>query len=123
MKIFKTKQFSKIAKKMHVTDQSLYLTIMEMIEGKIDAHLGGFLYKKRVPLEGRGKRGGARTIIAANLQDKWIFLYGYPKNKKDNLDDTELRIYRSLAERLVIQDIESLSTFLEEVFYENDTQK
>ena len=123
MKIYKTKQFSKIAQKLRVSDKLLCLSIKEMKDGKIDAHLGGCLFKKRIPLEGRGKRGGARTIIAANMLDKWIFLYGYPKNKKDDLSDTELLTYRKLAERLISQDFDVLSDFLEEISYEDDTQK
>jgi len=35
-----------------------------MRRGLIDADLGGHLVKKRVPLPGRGKSGGARTIVA-----------------------------------------------------------
>jgi hypothetical protein len=34
--------------------------IAEMAAGLIDADLGGSVYKKRVPLPGRGKSGGAR---------------------------------------------------------------
>lgn len=35
-----------------------------MIDGLVDADLGGGVLKKRVALPGRGKRGGARTLVA-----------------------------------------------------------
>jgi hypothetical protein len=35
-----------------------------MEQGLIDADLGGGLFKKRIALPGRGKSGGARTLIA-----------------------------------------------------------
>ena len=36
---------------------------------------GGGLYKKRMALAGRGKRGGARTIVAYNKGDVFFFVY------------------------------------------------
>ena len=37
--------------------------VAEMAAGLIDADLGGSVYKKRVPMPDRGKRGGARIIL------------------------------------------------------------
>jgi hypothetical protein len=47
--------------------------VKEMSEGLIDVDLGGGLVKKRVGLAGRGKRGGARIIVATNKGNKWFF--------------------------------------------------
>jgi hypothetical protein len=58
----------------------LCAAVEEMASGLIDADLGGHVYKKRVPVPGRGKRGGARTILGSNLGDRWFFLYGFEKN-------------------------------------------
>ena len=46
----------------------------ELESGLVDADLGGHVYKKRVSLSGRGKRGGARTLIALRLGEKAFFL-------------------------------------------------
>jgi hypothetical protein len=35
-----------------------------MNDGLWDANLGGEVYKKRVALSGRGKRGGARRLVS-----------------------------------------------------------
>ncbi|MBV9531004.1 MAG: type II toxin-antitoxin system RelE/ParE family toxin [Bradyrhizobium sp.] len=45
-----------------------------MALGLVDADVSGHVYKKRVPAAGRGKRGGARTIIGSNLGDRWFFV-------------------------------------------------
>jgi hypothetical protein len=44
-----------------------------MERGLIDANLGGGIIKKRVALPGRGKRGGARTLVATNSANRWFF--------------------------------------------------
>lgn len=59
--------------KTDLTDQSLYTAISEMLNGLIDAHLGGSIVKKRVAVPGRGKRDGARTIVATNFGNHWFF--------------------------------------------------
>lgn len=55
-----------------------------MERGLIDADLGGHVVKKRVGIGGRGKSGGARTIIAYQISDKAIFVYGFAKNARGN---------------------------------------
>jgi hypothetical protein len=40
-----------------------------MAAGLIDADLGGSVYKKRVPLTGRGKHGVARVLVATKHAD------------------------------------------------------
>lgn len=75
-----------------------------MMRGLIDADLGGRVFKKRVPVPGRGKRGGARTIIGSNLQDRWFFLYGFEKKDRETLDDRELAGLQSIAAALLAMD-------------------
>jgi hypothetical protein len=75
--------------------------VSEMEEGLTGANLGGNLFKKRVASKGRGKRGAARTMVATNLSNRWIFLYGFNKNERDNVDDDELRTLKELANVLM----------------------
>lgn len=62
----------------------------EIETGLVDAELGGQVVKKRGPLEGRGKRGCARTLLAYRQGDKAFFVYGFTKNERDNIDASEL---------------------------------
>jgi len=59
--------------------------------------LGGFVYKKRVSIHGRGKRSGARTLIAFKREDKAFFMYGFAKNQRDDIGDNELKALKRLA--------------------------
>jgi hypothetical protein len=72
-----------------------------MSAGLIDADLGGGVYKKRVPMPGRGKSGGARTILGSNLGDRWFFLFGFEKNDRATIDARELAALQKLAEALL----------------------
>ncbi len=93
----KTKIFDKWQRKADVTDAMLLQAIEEMANGLIDADLGGNVFKKRIGLPGRGKRGGARTLLATNRDDRWIFLYGFPKNERDNITKQELHFLQRTA--------------------------
>jgi len=97
MKIFKNKVFARWAKAQGVPDEALIKAIQEIKRGSYEAQLGGGVYKKRIPLEGRGKRGGARTIVAFKLQNKAIFIHGYAKNERENITLKEQEALRLLA--------------------------
>ncbi|MCB1657242.1 MAG: type II toxin-antitoxin system RelE/ParE family toxin [Pseudomonadales bacterium] len=97
MRIFKNKLFDKWAHKEGITDKMLRVAVAEMEDGLIDADLGGNVYKKRVALQGRGKRGGARTLLAYRIGKKAFFMYGFSKNELENIDSRELKALKQLA--------------------------
>ena len=68
-----------------------------MEQGLIDARLGGQVVKKRVGLRGRGKRGGARTLVAFRQDDKAFFIYGFAKSERANVSGDELKALKLLA--------------------------
>ncbi|HAU1234407.1 TPA: type II toxin-antitoxin system RelE/ParE family toxin [Legionella pneumophila] len=97
MEIYKITAFSEWADEYNVSDELLFETIIEMNNGLFDANLGGNVYKKRIPLDNKGKRGGARTIIAFKYNDKAFFIYSFAKNKQANISDKELKALKKLA--------------------------
>lgn len=101
MRVFKTRQFDKWARNEGVTDRTLWAAVIEMENGLIDADLGGHVVKKRIALPGRGKRGGARSLLAYRLGDCAFFVYGFAKNERDNIDDRELKALKLLASALL----------------------
>ncbi len=112
-------------KKAGVVDDALRQAISEMAQGLIDADLGGNVVKKRIALPGRGKRGGARTIVATNLGDRWFFLYGFSKNERANIDKDELKLFQEVAKDLLgfndLQIAKALSSGeIVEVLNDND---
>lgn len=68
-----------------------------MQAGLVDANLGGGLVKKRVARPGRGKSTGYRTIVAAVLRGRWVFLYGFAKSERDNVPEKQLRALHELG--------------------------
>jgi len=85
-----------------------------MRQGLIDANLGGDLYKKRVAVGGKGKRGGARTIVAMNARGRWFFLYGFNKNERSNINQRELMALQYLATDLLALSTKQLDTAVQD---------
>ena len=81
----------------------------EIETGLVDAHLGGFLYKKRVAVQGGGKRGGTRTLLAYRSNDKAFFVYGYAKNLRASIKNDEEKALKLYARELMSLDDEALS--------------
>jgi len=97
-RILKTRTFNRWLRKTLLSDTALLKAIDEMERGLVDADLGGNVYKKRVALPGRGKSGSARTLIATNREDRWIFMFGFEKNDKENITQPELAYLQSVAQ-------------------------
>jgi hypothetical protein len=55
------------------------------------------LIKQRVARPGGGRSGGYRTVIAYRASQRSVFLYGFAKNERDNVDDRELDDLKKLA--------------------------
>ena len=100
-RVFKTRQFAKWMRKTDLTDDALCLAVSEMLGGLVDADLGGDVLKKRVALPGRGKRGGARTLVATRRASRWFFVFGFEKSEKANVSRTELEALQWLAKQLL----------------------
>ena len=97
IRVFRTKTFTRWMGKAGLTDEDLSQAVVEMAQGLIDADLGGHVVKKRVALAGRGKRGGARTIVSTNRADRWFFLYGFGKNERATINRDELKFFQEVA--------------------------
>ena len=96
MRIFKTKALARFTKREAIDDDSLVAAIETAKRGLIDADLGGGLIKQRVARPGQGKRGGFRMLIGFR-SDRAIFLFGFAKNERDNIDDKQLTTLREIV--------------------------
>ncbi|WP_235816936.1 type II toxin-antitoxin system RelE/ParE family toxin [Bordetella ansorpii] len=97
MRVYKTRPFAKWASQEGLTDSALLAAAADIRMGLADAELGGHVIKKRVALPGRGKRGGARTLLAYRRDDRFFFIYGFAKNERDNIDERELQSLKRLS--------------------------
>lgn len=111
-RVFKIRHFARWMRKTGLRDEALCAAVAEMSQGLIDADLGGGIVKKRVGLSGRGKRGGARTLVATNKGNRWFFVYGFEKNDRANISDDELEALKDLAEQLLARTAKQLDEAL-----------
>ena len=101
-------------RKTPLSDEALCRAVQEMVRGLLDADLGGDVVKKRVALPGRGKSGGARTLVATRRAGRWIFVFGFEKNQKANVSDAELEGLRVLASELLALSSAQLALAVED---------
>lgn len=108
-----TKAFFRWTRKAGVSPGALNRAAAELHAGLFDADLGGGLLKKRIGLPGRGRRGGARLIVATRRGDRWVFLFGYVKANQENLAPEELEALRFLGRTLLSLSPASLERAIE----------
>ena len=113
-RVFKTRHFSRWMRKTELGDGALCSAVLEMSQGLIDADLGAGLVKKRVGLAGRGKRGGARTLVATNKGNRWFFLYGFEKSDRANIATDELEALKEIATELLARTRQQLDEAVED---------
>lgn len=122
-RVFKTRNFVRWMRKTTLTNAALCEAVGEMVAGLVDADLGGQVLKKRVALPGTGKSGGARTLVATRRAERWFFVFGFEKNSRANISDTELAAVQVLAADLLSLTPNQLNTAvhdgsLEEICHE-----
>ena len=101
MEIYKNRWFDRWARKQELSSASLCAAVCEMTAGLYDADLGGGLLKKRIARPGQGKSGGFRTLVATNKGARWVFVFGFPKNERSNIDKDEEQALKTLAAHLM----------------------
>lgn len=72
-----------------------------MRDGLYDADLGSGLFKKRIARPGQGKSGGFRTLVATNKASRWVFVFGFSKKERSNIDKDEEEALKKLATHLL----------------------
>ncbi|MBF0552218.1 MAG: type II toxin-antitoxin system RelE/ParE family toxin [Deltaproteobacteria bacterium] len=97
MRIFKTKWFVRYARQERIEDISLHEAIERAERGIVDADLGGGVIKQRIPRRGQGRAGGYRLLVAYRSGERAVFLYGFAKNERENIENDELETLREIA--------------------------
>ena len=101
MTIYNTRWFERWARKQGLPASSLCAAVQEMAAGLLDADRGGGLFKKRVARPGKRKSGGFRALVATNREDRWVFVFGFSKNERSNIDKDEEEALKKLAAHLL----------------------
>ncbi|HVC58984.1 MAG TPA: type II toxin-antitoxin system RelE/ParE family toxin [Acetobacteraceae bacterium] len=104
MRIFKTKEFARFARREGIRDARLREAAERAERGLVDADLGGGLIKQRVARQGEGRRGGYRSLMAFKVGRQTVFLYGFAKSERDNIGPDELDFWRRVARGFLEMD-------------------
>lgn len=109
MRVFKTKQFARFARRQQIADASLIEAVQRAEHGLLDAELGGGVVKQRVARPGQGRSGGYRVLLAYRRKARAVFLFGFAKSERDNIDDDELATLRDIAKGWLEADDKALA--------------
>lgn len=113
-RVFKNKWFNRWARREGIADAALLGAAKEIAAGKVEADLGGCLFKKRLARLGGGKRGGYRTIVGykTSITERVIFLYAFAKSKKDNISLEEEAALSLAAKAFLSAPDEQIDAYL-----------
>jgi hypothetical protein len=114
MRLYKTKEFARLARQEGVEDSSLQEAIRRAGMGLIDANIGKFLIKQRVARRNEGRSGGFRMIVFYQQQGRAVFLHLFAKSDKGTLTSSELASYRDFAKVLADLTAEQIGTLVEQ---------
>lgn len=95
IRVFALKGFVRFARRMQVSEATLWETVLS----PPNADLGRGLYKFRIARPGEGARGGGRALVALRVGCRAILMFGWEKNDMENIGPKELKVYRNLAKR------------------------
>ena len=112
MQIFQSRWFQRFAKKEGITDAVLHDATNRANKGQIDADLGGEVIKQRIARPDQGKSKGYRTIILFRRGAKAFFVYGFAKNKRANIDETEEKQFKEAAKHVLALTEKQLAELL-----------
>jgi len=105
VRLFKNTWFNRFARKEGITDAELREAANRLEAGQADADLGGGVYKVRIARTGEGKAGSYRVIVFFKSEERTIFVYGFAKSDRGNIDRGELQSFKEDAkEQLTITD-------------------
>ena len=105
-RVFKTRWFTKAARKALIKDDELREVIAEVMKGQAD-DLGGGVYKKRL------NKNMHRGIVLARGRKYWVYTYLFAKKDRDNIEDDELIAFRYLADVYAAKSDEDITKELE----------
>jgi len=100
-RVFKTRWFQRFARRDEIRDAVLLDAVARAEKGQIDADLGGGVIKQRIARPGQGKSGGYRTIILFKKGQRAVFIFGFAKSERDNIDADEEKQFKEAARHVL----------------------
>src|ERR1039458_9760118 len=113
MQVYKSKWFAKFTRKERISDDRLCEAIRDAEQGLIDADYGGGVIKQRIARPNDGKSGGYRVIIVFRMGELSFFVFGFLKSDQANIDESDERDFKELADKLLALSDEDLDELVE----------
>jgi hypothetical protein len=113
MNIYLSKAFRRLAVHNGLTNTHIRRAVAEMNKGLIDANLGAGLFKKRIAMPGKGKSGSWRALLGFQAGKKAFFLYLFPKNSRDNIENAQLKALKHLTRFYLAMKPDEIKTALQ----------
>lgn len=114
MRIYKTKWVGRFARRERIGDSDLVEAVRRAERGLIDADLGGGIIKQRVARAGQGRSGGYRMVLVFKAEQRAVFLYGFAKSERENIEDDELQTLREIGAVWLAANAQRIAKALEE---------
>jgi hypothetical protein len=103
-RVFKNKWFLRFARRQGIEDRDLCEAVARAERGLIDADLGGGVIKQRIARPQEGRSGGFRSILLFQAARHVFFVYGFAKNRRDNISAADLKLFKRAAEVTLVLD-------------------
>jgi hypothetical protein len=96
-RVYKNAWVQRFARKERIADTVLCDAVERASHGLIDADLGGGVIKQRIARPGAGRSGGYRALVFFRRGERVVFVFGFAKKDRDNIDADELAVLRKSA--------------------------
>ncbi len=114
MRVYKTKWVARFARREKIGDAELAEAVRRAGRGLIDADLGGGIIKQRVARGGQGRSGGYRMLLAYRDGHRAVFLYGFAKSERENIDADEMQTLREIGGAWLAANAERIAMAIKE---------
>ena len=123
MRIFKTKSFSRFARKEDITDEELKAIIPQLEADNAGANLGGDVYKMRIARQNEGKSGGYRVLVFFRSGERTFFVHGFAKSDLSNISDKELQGFKLSAKRVLTFTEKEIESYIKAGEFQEITEE
>jgi hypothetical protein len=113
-RVFKTRWFQRFARKERIRDAVLLDAVARAEKGQVDADLGGGVIKQRIARPGHGKSSGYRTILLFRRCQRAVFVYGFAKKERENIDSDEEKQFKEAAHHVLQLTEKQLAQLVEQ---------
>jgi hypothetical protein len=114
VRVYKTKWVGRFVRREKISDGDLAEAVRRAGRGLIDADLGGGIIKQRVARVGQGRSGGYRMLLAYRDGHRAVFLYGFAKSERENIEDDELQTLREIGAAWLAADAPRVARAIKE---------